>query len=713
MRRRRVQAGQELARQRRCSARRSARSTTTWPRRRSRSCATARSRRPPCAGATRRRHAGRASRCRSTQLADWVSEAGNPGNEKQRRAGRDRGAEPAAEAGPRHRRHARAWAGSAPATPPRRSAFLPFADGLIFVSDASAELSAPEVDVPPPGHRAVPDGAVRPDEDRPLPAVGAHRRPQPRPPRAPRARAVPMVAVSSAVRAEALARKDRDAQRAQPLPRARQGARRRGRRTGQGRRRRRARRTTHGRSRRWCAAGCESEKAAARRPRGDEARRSRELDAAKQRLEHLRGPGARWSVLVGDRMADLSNASTFEFRGAMRTISRNMDEVIEGLRRATPGTTWSATSRPTWPTRSPTRFVALERGPRRRSATRSSRLLGDEDLDVDLGTGSGRRSSTSADLWQGKALDDTRRRGRKKAFDTALTGIRGAQGGIMMFGMMGQFLPAAAGRAARHQPGAARHRRPVRRHGPRRGPQAQGAQRRQTARTQVRQFLDDVQFEVGNQISAVVRDIQRELRDEFTERLGELQRTYTDAGQAGPGGRPADPERAPAARPARSTSSIAALTQDRSGAGGGVMTEAAVTADGPAGRSPTPSSTSHRLEAEEPSAGGRRCGRSASGSRARCASPSPAGSRPASRRCSTRSSASGWRRPTPASAPGSCRGTARARATRSAAQLRDGSDQPLGVQARTRAPSTSSSARSPSATCAWLDVRWPSSALDR
>ena len=37
-----------------------------------------------------------------------------------------------------------------------------------------------------------------------------------------------------------------------------------------------------------------------------------------------------------------------------------------------------------------------------------------------------------------------------------------------------------------------------------------------------------MQFEVGNQINALVRDIQRELRDEFTERLGELQRTCAE-----------------------------------------------------------------------------------------------------------------------------------------------------------------------------------------
>jgi hypothetical protein len=57
------------------------------------------------------------------------------------------------------------------------------------------------------------------------------------------------------------------------------------------------------------------------------------------------------------------------------------------------------------------------------------------------------------------------------------------------------------------------------------------AARRQAARTQVRQFLDDVQFEINNQIASTVRDVQRDLRDEFGDRLAELLRTYTEAAQ--------------------------------------------------------------------------------------------------------------------------------------------------------------------------------------
>ncbi len=100
-----------------------------------------------------------------------------------------------------------------------------------------------------------------------------------------------------------------------------------------------------------------------------------------------------------------------------------------------------------------------------------------------------------------------------------------------MFGMLGNFLPAAAATLIASNPvllGA--------------GALFGGMQlmddrkrkvtmRRQAARQQVRQFIDDVQFEVGDQLTATIRDLQRSLRDDFSERLGELQRTYTETAQ--------------------------------------------------------------------------------------------------------------------------------------------------------------------------------------
>jgi hypothetical protein len=336
---------------------------------------------------------------------------------------------------------------------------------------------------------------------------------------------VPLVAISSTVRAEALARKDRELNDRSRFPalvkelgdqvvtpaKASAAAR------------------SAGDAKAIAAmvrSGLEAEKAVLGDPAATKQALDR-LEAAKQRLEHLRGPAARWSTIVGDRTADLSNNVMFEFRGGMRSISKNMDEIVETL---TKGDAWDDMVRDLQAdvadevTRA---FVALEQG---RIDIRDEvvETLGDEELRVELGQGGDSEWFDVSDLWQGKALDVSRS-GRKRALEQGLTGIKGAQGGIMMFGMLGQFLPAAAGALLATNPvllgigalfgtmGLAEDRK------------RKVAARRQMARSQVRQFLDDVQFEVGNQLSTVVRDIQRELRDEFTSRLGELQRTCTDA----------------------------------------------------------------------------------------------------------------------------------------------------------------------------------------
>jgi len=101
-----------------------------------------------------------------------------------------------------------------------------------------------------------------------------------------------------------------------------------------------------------------------------------------------------------------------------------------------------------------------------------------------------------------------------------------------MFGMMARFLPAGVGAVLMAAPvtlglGAAfagvqlfdAHKRKL-------------AQRRQQARVNVRQFTDEVQFEISNAIGEVLRELQRSFRDGLSERVAELQRTYADTAKA-------------------------------------------------------------------------------------------------------------------------------------------------------------------------------------
>lgn len=406
--------------------------------------------------------------------------------------------------------------------------FLPFADGLIFVSDASSELSAPEVEFLRRAIELCPSVMFAQTKtdlfanwQKIVELNKGHL--------AREGITVPIVPVSSALRTAALARKDRELNDESHLPElvqrlgtevvapAKASA--------------AARSVADARAIiAQVTAGYTAERAAVDGSSSGDAMAA--LEKAKERIEYLRGPAAKWNVLVGDKITDLSNQVTFKLRGAMREVQRLMDERIETLAK---GDEWDDLARYLQTVVSDEvakAFMALEEG-RVDVRRQVVELLQEED--IGHGAQTFRVADISvADMWQTKSLDPAQSTA-KKTWSTSITGLRGAQGGIMMFGMMGNFLPTAAGVFLASNPvllgigalfgsmGLVEDRK------------RKVAVRRQSARTQVRQFLDDVQFEVNNQIGSSIRDIQRDLRDEFGDRLAELLRTYTEAAQRAQG----------------------------------------------------------------------------------------------------------------------------------------------------------------------------------
>lgn len=249
-----------------------------------------------------------------------------------------------------------------------------------------------------------------------------------------------------------------------------------------------------------------------------------ELEAAKSRLEHLKGPAARWSIVLNDRMADLSSEAAHRFRGSLRSVNRSLDERIEAL-----STTedWEQLSRDLQTSVSGAVaevFAELEAGAER-TRQELADLLGDEIRSLPLGRG-GKEGVDVASLWTDRSLETST--GLSGKVMSGFSILRGAQGGMMMFGMMGRFLPAAASAVLLSNPitigfGAVFAGQALLDQRKRRL-----AAQRQQARVATRQFVDEVQFEVGNELSELVRSFQRQLRDEFGERISELQRTTAE-----------------------------------------------------------------------------------------------------------------------------------------------------------------------------------------
>jgi hypothetical protein len=405
-------------------------------------------------------------------------------------------------------------------------AFLPFADGLVFVSDASAELSAPEVEFLERATELCPTVmacVTKTDLYGEWPRIAELDRGH----LARRGMQLDLVAVSNTVRLRALHDKDRelnersgypallDALNTQVIKPAKASA--------------FGRSLGDGRAVLELVRSSLQTQAEMLQDPSQLADLMQRLTESKARLEHLRGPGAKWSQVVGDRVADVTSQINHDFRGGLRGITRSLDQRVEVMANAKQ---WDELARDlqTMVAEQVTQtFLAIERAHAdiRREVVE---ILAEERLELPALT-TGAHSFDVTELWDSKALDNEEGTAASRLFRSSLSAVRGGYSGMGMFSALGRYLPAAGGAVLLTNPvtlGAGalfgglqlldERKRKV-------------ATRRQAARTQMRQFVDDVQFEVGDEVTAAIRELQRMLRDEFSERLGELQQTYADTMQ--------------------------------------------------------------------------------------------------------------------------------------------------------------------------------------
>lgn len=401
--------------------------------------------------------------------------------------------------------------------------FLPFADGLMLVTDATRELTAPEVEFLHRASELCPNLIVvetktdlSPDWRRIVELDRGH---------LDRAGVTaPIVAVSSALRAEALELRDRSLNDLSGYPAmldalfdnivddAAETA--------------EVRAATEASA---IASGLHTALASRLAQLDDREAQERlkaEAEQIIERLETLKAQGSRWSTVLGDRTTDLSTDVMHRFRGRLRELQQDVDQQIDELKDAEAWEEMSRTLQTTVADAVTSAFVAVEDG---RIAIRDelAALLAADDAIEPHQQGLAPAVDVGA-MWKSRDLTPNESQGGK-LLRSGLTGLRGAQGGIVLFGVSGQFLPQATALFLASNPvllGAGaffggfqlfedRKRRVQ--------------QRRQGARQQLRQFTDEVQFEVGNELGRLVRQVQRDLRDEFGTLIGELQRSWSEA----------------------------------------------------------------------------------------------------------------------------------------------------------------------------------------
>jgi hypothetical protein len=405
-------------------------------------------------------------------------------------------------------------------------AFLPTADALVFVTDASAELSAPEleflgraVDAGPPIMIAITKVDMYPEwrriaatDSAHLAAAGLELEPYP---------------VSSVLRAVASERGDdtlaiesgMDALAAAVVGSATDGS--------------RARAIGLALAEAVPAIlqlrePLETERDALERPETVEAMEA-DLRGVRQRLAELADADSRWSVRLDDEFDGLRSRIVFSFQNALRLELRQAQDEVE---RVDPGAAWEELSQHIQNEVAAIvrrAFLEATDGAVTIQATISEMLA---DTDAWLGEAATPIMYEVSGSWAGSPEFRTSRRRGLLATVGLVSGatVFGAQlgtVGIEMLGLLGTLLgatiigPAVVGAAlllGGKQVVDERKR--------------QLADRRQQARSFLATFVEDVRFEVEGRLTMLLGDLERQMRSRFIDRLRQLQRTNEEAAEA-------------------------------------------------------------------------------------------------------------------------------------------------------------------------------------
>ena len=244
-----------------------------------------------------------------------------------------------------------------------------------------------------------------------------------------------------------------------------------------------------------------------------------DLTAAQQRAAALKERSARWQHTLNDGVADLNADIDHDLRDRMREITRLAEEEIDDG--GDPVKTWEQLAG--WVQQQ----VAAAASANFVWATERARWLAqqvathfDEEREAVLPA---LRTEASAAL--GAVREMRLREGEPwNLGQQALAGLRGGYIGVLMFGLIGTMVGMSlinpfslgAGLLLGGKTISDERRRIV-------------ARRQAEAKTSVRRYVDDVTFQVGKDSRDMLRGVQRDLRDHFTELAEQLSRSLKES----------------------------------------------------------------------------------------------------------------------------------------------------------------------------------------
>ena len=243
-----------------------------------------------------------------------------------------------------------------------------------------------------------------------------------------------------------------------------------------------------------------------------------ELEAAKERADELRRRSSRWQVTLNDGMSDLISDMEHDLRDRLRSILRDAEQSIDA---GDPGPQWD-------------QFVHwLEQ---RVASAVSDTFVWTNERSLWLAENVAEhfnRDEVTLPLLQVDSTDNVLDPvegipgldpGRMGPVQKILIGMRGSYGGVLMFGLltgiMGMALinPISVGAGLLLGGKAYRE-----------DKEARLKRRQQEAKALVRKQVDEVVFQVGKQLKDRLRMVQRATRDHFTALAEEHHRSLADS----------------------------------------------------------------------------------------------------------------------------------------------------------------------------------------
>jgi dynamin family protein len=243
------------------------------------------------------------------------------------------------------------------------------------------------------------------------------------------------------------------------------------------------------------------------------------LTEIKERANRLRSGVSKWQQTLNDGIQDLQGDLDYEMRGRMRQVTKQADESIEST---DPADAWDEFQ--AWLYRRVAEDVvatyASLHAKSRELALRVNEHFGEDGGEVAINLAIMNPSQMLGSLSSAADVD-----GKNLGMgQQTMTALRSSYGGVMMFGMLARTAGLAMMNPATIVLGLFMGRSALRSEKER-----ALAQRRGQAKQAHRKYTDEVSFVVGKDARDTLRRVQRQLRDFFSSRADELHRSTSEA----------------------------------------------------------------------------------------------------------------------------------------------------------------------------------------